>query len=59
MTMFKTAAAALALLASFAKAQEVQVGDTICVEGYVMDQFCIENIVLLDNGRLETLIYPE
>ena len=48
---------ALALVpATFA---QVQVGDTICVEGYVMDHYCIDNVVLLDNPGKETLKYPE
>jgi hypothetical protein len=38
---------------------DVSLGDTICVEGYVMDYYCIENVVLLDNPSRETLKYPE
>ncbi|KAL3926260.1 MAG: hypothetical protein SGARI_005667, partial [Bacillariaceae sp.] len=38
--------------------EHISVGDTICVEGYVMDQFCIDNGVMIDNGRT-TLEEPQ
>jgi hypothetical protein len=37
----------------------VEVGSAICVEGYVMDLFCIDRGTLLDNSRVTTLIGPE
>ena len=38
---------------------DVKVGDVICVEGYVMDYFCIANVVLLDNPGVKTLNGPD
>ncbi|KAG7371674.1 hypothetical protein IV203_017815 [Nitzschia inconspicua] len=37
----------------------VTVGDVICIEGYVMDRYCIDNVRLLDNPREETLKRPD
>jgi len=36
----------------------LQAGDTICVEGYVMDFFCINRGTLLDNPSVRTLEGP-
>jgi hypothetical protein len=35
------------------------IGDTICVEGYIMDYFCIQLGRLLDNSLAKTLEEPE
>ncbi|OEU12494.1 hypothetical protein FRACYDRAFT_191288, partial [Fragilariopsis cylindrus CCMP1102] len=40
-------------------AAALQVGDNICVEGYVMDLFCINRGTLLDNPSVRTLENPE
>ncbi|CAB9515782.1 b561 and DOMON domain-containing protein [Seminavis robusta] len=45
--------------AATSTASAFQVGDEICVEGYVMDFFCIERGTLLDNPRVMTLEEPE
>ena len=37
----------------------LQVGDTICVEGFVMDQFCIDRGTLLDAPSIVTLEEPD
>lgn len=37
----------------------VTIGDRICVEGYVMDRFCIDFGTLLDNPGVKTLEGPE
>lgn len=47
----------VALLASPTSALEI--GDQICVEGFVMDFFCINRGTLLDKQSLRTLEYPD
>ena len=37
---------------------DLQVGDTICAEGYIMDFFCINRGTLLDNPSVRTLENP-
>jgi hypothetical protein len=37
----------------------LKVGDVYCIEGYVMDRYCIDNIHLLDNPSEESLKRPE
>jgi len=37
----------------------LQVGDNICVEGYIMDCFCIDRGTLLDAPSVRTLANPE
>ena len=37
----------------------LQVGDTVCVEGFIMDRFCIDLGTLFDNRSVETLIGPQ
>lgn len=39
--------------------QNIQVGDEICIEGFVMDSFCIQRGTLLDNPSVESLKAPE
>jgi len=39
--------------------EPLQAGDNICVEGYVMDSFCIDRGTLLDNPSVQTLLNPE
>jgi hypothetical protein len=39
--------------------QPLEVGDTVCVEGQVMDYFCIERGFLFDNPDIRTLEGPE
>lgn len=34
---------------------QLSVGDTGCVEGFVMDRFCIDRTTLLDNPSVVTL----
>ncbi len=36
-------------------ASALQVGDKICVVGYIMDYFCIQRGTLFDNRSVETL----
>jgi len=48
----------LLLLPSFSAAQDLQVGDTVCTEGYIMDFFCINRGRLLDSGHV-TLEQPD
>ena len=43
----------------WALVDSVDVGDQICIEGYVMDVYCIERGTLLDNSRVRTLEGPE
>ncbi|CAB9524047.1 Similarities with uniprot P08640 Saccharomyces cerevisiae YIR019c STA1 [Seminavis robusta] len=50
-------AAALIAASSFVTGQSE--GDIICVEGYIMDNFCIERGTLLDDSTARTLEEPE
>jgi len=52
------AAAASTIQRVVAVQQALQVGDQICVEGFVMDTFCIERGTLLDNPSVATLEEP-
>lgn len=36
----------------------IEVGDEVCIEGFVMDFFCIDRGTLLDNPTIETLVNP-
>ena len=42
-----------------ADSTDVQVGDAICVEGFVMDHFCIQRGTLLDAPSIVTLEEPD
>lgn len=35
------------------------IDDLICIEGFVMDRFCIDRGTLVDNPQVETLVEPE
>ena len=48
----------LASALSLNTASSLEVGDTICVQGYIMDYWCIDNVVMLDNPKLKTLESP-
>lgn len=37
----------------------LRIGDDICIEGFIMDWFCIDRGVLLDNSRVRTLEGPD
>lgn len=37
----------------------VEIGDKVCMTGYIMDNFCIDRGTLLDNKNAETLKEPE
>lgn len=39
--------------------EAIAVGDNVCMTGYIMDIFCIELGVLLDNPKITTLKEPE
>lgn len=48
------------LLAVFAGVtQALKNGDTICVEGFVMDKLCVDRGTLLDNPSVKTLEEPD
>jgi len=49
---------ALILLSLFATHRAQEVGDSVCVEGYVMDNYCIERGTLFDNPTVNTLENP-
>eukprot|EP00956_Cyclotella_meneghiniana_P033925 scaffold100456_cov56-Cyclotella_meneghiniana.AAC.3 len=58
--LLKTTALILSQLGSLNQANaNLQIGDIVCITGYVMDHFCIERGTLLDNGSVETLKNPE
>ncbi|KAL3929562.1 MAG: hypothetical protein SGBAC_012155 [Bacillariaceae sp.] len=50
--------AAASLLSLLPSALALEVGDQICVQGFIMDYFCIQNVNMIDNGRT-TLEEPE
>jgi hypothetical protein len=50
---------ALLLTSSVSAVSGVSIGDEICVEGYVMDTFCILRGTLLDKPNLASLEYPD
>jgi hypothetical protein len=55
-----TTATALFLLASLSMTSDaLEVGDNICVEGFIMDFFCINRGTLLDRSSVRTLEGPE
>jgi len=37
--------------------QALQVGDNLCIQGYVMDKYCIDAVQMIDNGK-DTLKEP-
>lgn len=37
---------------------QVEVGDKVCIEGYIMDRFCIDRGTLFDNPSVDTLEGP-
>lgn len=37
----------------------IENGDSICAEGYIMDNYCIDRTFLFDNNRLKTLEHPD
>jgi len=39
--------------------RKLQVGDEVCITGFIMDHFCIERGTLLDNPSIVTLENPE
>jgi hypothetical protein len=47
-----------AILASYS-ASALEVGENICVEGFIMDFFCIDRGTLLDNPAVRTLEEPQ
>mmetsp|Transcript_29109 Transcript_29109/g.55192 ORF Transcript_29109/g.55192 Transcript_29109/m.55192 type:complete len:396 (+) Transcript_29109:589-1776(+) len=53
------AIAGLSVMPSATNARELQTADEICVEGYVMDFFCIERGTLFDNPSVVSLAEPE
>ncbi|KAL3905350.1 MAG: hypothetical protein SGARI_004505, partial [Bacillariaceae sp.] len=57
--LLSLAAAALlaAMTAPTTVSAQAVIGDTICVEGFVMDEYCIDNVVMIDNG-IKTLESP-
>lgn len=60
-TNFGSAARATILLATMsgARCNAFEVGDEICVEGFVIDFFCIERGTLFDNPSVVSLANPE
>lgn len=44
---------------SITYASALQAGEEICVEGYIMDFFCIDRGTLFDNPAVATLAEPE
>jgi len=48
----------VALSCLLGRSEALQAGDTVCVEGYVMDFFCINRGTLLDNPSVRTLEGP-
>lgn len=42
----------LALFQALPSAQSLEVGDNLCVQGYVMDKFCIDAVEMIDNGKV-------
>jgi hypothetical protein len=61
MTIYFRTAILAAVIVAFSTTtahEHFAVSDIICVEGYVMDQLCIDNQVMLDNGRA-TLEFPD
>ena len=54
LTLFSTLAVTM-----MGNVHALEVGDTFCVEGFVMDRFCIEQGFLLDAPEVVTLMNPE
>mmetsp|Transcript_22403 Transcript_22403/g.49789 ORF Transcript_22403/g.49789 Transcript_22403/m.49789 type:complete len:268 (+) Transcript_22403:291-1094(+) len=60
MTRFAQTTAFLLLGLLQAKfASSIEVGDEVCLTGYIMDNFCVENVVMLDKSQVKTLEQPE
>jgi len=59
MTRFAQTAFLLLGLLQAKFASSIEVGDEVCLTGYIMDNFCVENVRLLDNSRVKTLEQPE
>ena len=57
MTMIKPIL--VAVLALVAQVQGAAVGDKMAVEGYVMDQYCLDLGVLMDNPTVRSLEGPD
>jgi hypothetical protein len=55
MMVLKKAHCTCLLLLSLCSSQAVKVGETLCVEGVVMDYFCIARGTLFDNPSIRTL----
>lgn len=53
------ALATVVLAATVTKTNALAVGDEICIEGFVMDLFCIKRGTLFDNPSVVTLANPE
>jgi len=51
--------AALAIIGSAQSVSALKVGDTVCVEGFIMDFFCINRGTLLDAPSVVSLKNPE
>jgi len=47
----------LSLLNGFITSHALEVGDNLCVQGFVMDKFCIDAVQMIDNGK-DTLEKP-
>mmetsp|Transcript_8859 Transcript_8859/g.21151 ORF Transcript_8859/g.21151 Transcript_8859/m.21151 type:complete len:298 (+) Transcript_8859:69-962(+) len=52
------ALACLVLCANNSVVSALEVGDQLCIQGFVMDYFCIQNVNMIDNG-LVTLEQPD
>ncbi|KAL9190054.1 hypothetical protein ACHAXT_007265 [Thalassiosira profunda] len=61
MTTLRRAAAALLALLSAPAARAMEVGDEVCITGFIMDRWCIEETggTLLDNPSIISLQQPE
>jgi len=46
------------ILAALSPVRGLQVGDELCIQGFIMDYFCIDNVRMIDNGR-RTLEEPD
>jgi len=57
-TMWKQLLTAVSLLSLQSCTLALQVGDQVCIQGFIMDFFCINNVNMIDNGRI-TLEEPE
>ena len=56
--MFRFSFVALATLLRMQSVVCLEVGDQLCIQGFIMDYFCIKSVNMIDNGRA-TLEEPE